>query len=103
MASEEIGLNHYLKEKGIQAQETDLGELIIQLINEHPVHIVVPAIHKNRKQIGKIFEENSTPLMKKSLKGLMQSPESTCAKNLKALKWGLVGLISLSLMRGRSG
>ncbi|MDU9800136.1 LUD domain-containing protein, partial [Helicobacter pylori] len=57
MASEEIGLNHYLKEKGIQAQETDLGELIIQLINEHPVHIVVPAIHKNRKQIGKIFEE----------------------------------------------
>ncbi|WP_129593248.1 LUD domain-containing protein, partial [Helicobacter heilmannii] len=46
MASEEIELNRYMKEKGIVAKETDLGELIIQLIDEHPVHIVVPAIHK---------------------------------------------------------
>ncbi|BCZ17949.1 Iron-sulfur cluster binding protein [Helicobacter sp. NHP19-003] len=57
MASEEIGLNQYMKEKGIVAKETDLGELIIQLIDEHPVHIVVPAIHKNRHQVGKIFQE----------------------------------------------
>lgn len=58
MASEEIHLNAFLKEKGVKAVETDLGELIIQLIDETPVHIVVPAIHKNRNQIGKIFEEN---------------------------------------------
>ncbi|CRF48293.1 Predicted L-lactate dehydrogenase, Iron-sulfur cluster-binding subunit YkgF [Helicobacter heilmannii] len=57
MASEEIGLNQYMKEKGIVAKETDLGELIIQLIDEHPVHIVVPAIHKNRHQVGQIFQE----------------------------------------------
>ncbi|CRF46664.1 LutB/LldF family L-lactate oxidation iron-sulfur protein [Helicobacter heilmannii] len=57
MASEEIELNRYMKEKGIVAKETDLGELIIQLIDEHPVHIVVPAIHKNRHQVGKIFQE----------------------------------------------
>ena len=50
MASEEIGLNHYLANKGLNAIETDLGELIIQLNDEAPVHIVVPAIHKNRNE-----------------------------------------------------
>ena len=57
MASEEIGLNHYLENKGIEAIETDLGELIIQLNHEPPVHIVVPAIHKNRYEIGEIFKD----------------------------------------------
>lgn len=57
MASEETHLNHFLHEKGIKAIETDLGELIIQLINEAPVHIVVPAIHKNRYEVGEIFEK----------------------------------------------
>ena len=58
MASEEIHLNAFMKQRGINAVETDLGELIIQLIDEPPVHIVAPAIHKNRNQIGKIFEQN---------------------------------------------
>ncbi|CZE49270.1 LutB/LldF family L-lactate oxidation iron-sulfur protein [Campylobacter geochelonis] len=57
MASEEIGLNHYLEKRGITAMETDLGEVIIQLIHEAPVHIVVPAIHKNRYEIGEIFHD----------------------------------------------
>lgn len=57
MASEEIGLNHYLEHKGLNAIETDLGELILQLGNETPVHIVVPAIHKNRYEIGELFSE----------------------------------------------
>lgn len=58
MASEEIHLNAYLKQKGIEAVETDLGELIIQLNNEPPVHIVVPAIHKNRFEVADIFHQN---------------------------------------------
>lgn len=57
MASEEIHLNAYLKNRGVKAIETDLGEIIIQLIDEPPVHIVVPAIHKNRYEIGEIFEK----------------------------------------------
>ncbi|WP_163565168.1 LutB/LldF family L-lactate oxidation iron-sulfur protein [Helicobacter suis] len=57
MASEEIELNRYMHERGIVSKETDLGELIIQLIDEHPVHIVAPAIHKNRYQVGQIFQE----------------------------------------------
>ncbi len=58
MASEEIHLNAYLKEQGIEAIETDLGELIIQLNDEPPVHIVAPAIHKNRFEVAEIFNKH---------------------------------------------
>jgi L-lactate dehydrogenase complex protein LldF len=57
MVSEEMGLNEFLQRKGIEAAETDLGEFIIQLNNEKPSHIIVPAIHKNKEQIAQIFHE----------------------------------------------
>ena len=58
MVSEEIGLNDYLEQRGVQVIESDLGEFIIQLAGETPSHIVVPAVHKNRKQISALFEEH---------------------------------------------
>ena len=58
MASEEIHLNHFLGEKGIEAIESDLGEYILQIAGETPTHIVMPALHKNRDEIGRLFEEN---------------------------------------------
>jgi L-lactate dehydrogenase complex protein LldF len=57
MVSEEMELNEFLRENGIEATETDLGEFIIQLNNEKPSHIIVPAIHKNKAQIAQIFHE----------------------------------------------
>jgi L-lactate dehydrogenase complex protein LldF len=57
MVSEEMGLNEFLQKNGIEARETDLGEFIIQLNDEKPSHIIVPAIHKNKKQIAQIFHE----------------------------------------------
>lgn len=55
MVSEEMGLNHFLQAHGIEALESDLGEFIIQLDGETPSHIIMPAIHKNRVQIAKLF------------------------------------------------
>lgn len=55
MATQEIGLNEYLEERGIAAYETDLAELIVQLGHDKPSHILVPAIHKNRTEIRDIF------------------------------------------------
>jgi L-lactate dehydrogenase complex protein LldF len=55
MATEEIGLNDSLAERGISAYETDLAELIVQLGHDTPSHILVPAIHKNRSEILEIF------------------------------------------------
>jgi L-lactate dehydrogenase complex protein LldF len=58
MVSEEIGLDGYLRERGIESLETDLGEFIVQLDHDHPSHIIKPIIHKNRRQIGELFEKN---------------------------------------------
>jgi L-lactate dehydrogenase complex protein LldF len=57
MATQEIGLNEALAEAGIQAIETDLAELIVQLAEDTPSHILVPAIHYNRSQIREIFAQ----------------------------------------------
>lgn len=57
MVSEEMHLNHVLEENGIEPIETDLGEFIIQLAGEKPSHIIVPAIHKNRREVGELFRE----------------------------------------------
>jgi L-lactate dehydrogenase complex protein LldF len=55
MATEEIHLNAALARRGIEPIETDLGEYIIQLAGEMPSHIVAPAIHKTKAQIGALF------------------------------------------------
>src|SRR5713226_775518 len=57
MVTEEIELSAALGKLGIKAWETDLGEYIVQLRNERPYHIVTPAMHLNRKQIGQLFRE----------------------------------------------
>ncbi|NDV62842.1 iron-sulfur cluster-binding protein [Puniceicoccales bacterium CK1056] len=56
MVTEEIHLLPYLEKHGMEVVETDLGEFIIQIDDDHPSHIVTPIIHKNRKDIAKSFE-----------------------------------------------
>ena len=58
MVSEEIELEGYLKDRGIESLETDLGEFIVQLDHDHPSHIIKPIMHKNRRQIARTFEKN---------------------------------------------
>jgi len=55
MVTQEIGLNEALAAEGIRAYETDLAELIVQLGDDLPSHILVPAIHRNRAEIREIF------------------------------------------------
>ncbi|MFJ8673395.1 lactate utilization protein B [Streptomyces sp. NPDC093589] len=55
MATQEIGLNQALEGAGIHAYETDLAELIVQLGDDLPSHLLVPAIHRNRTEIRDIF------------------------------------------------
>jgi L-lactate dehydrogenase complex protein LldF len=55
MTSDETRLNRALEAAGIAPYETDLADLIIQLGNDRPSHIVVPALHRNRAEIREIF------------------------------------------------
>jgi L-lactate dehydrogenase complex protein LldF len=62
--SEEIGINDFLEENGIQPVETDLGEYIIQLRHEPPSHIIAPAVHVNADQVEADFRRLHTHLDK---------------------------------------
>lgn len=57
MVSEEIHLNAALQQAGLEVVETDLGEYIIQLRGEPPAHIITPAVHLTRAQVGQTFTE----------------------------------------------
>ena len=57
MLAKECELNPFLIEKGIDVVESDLGERILQLMNLAPSHIVLPAIHIKREQVGELFEK----------------------------------------------
>ncbi len=57
MLTEECRLNPWLERHGIEIVDTDLGELIVQLRDEPPSHIVMPAIHLKREDVGALFQQ----------------------------------------------
>ncbi len=73
MTSNEIRLNAYLEQQEITPHETDLADLIVQLGNEEPSHIVVPALHINRTQIRDIFRKE-LPLAQLGIENLTDDP-----------------------------
>ncbi|KOG52534.1 (4Fe-4S) protein [Streptomyces griseoflavus] len=74
MATQETGLNRALAEAGISAYETDLAELIVQLGDDLPSHILVPAIHRNRGEIRDIFRERMGRWGRAAPEGLSDAP-----------------------------
>ncbi|MFJ5932936.1 lactate utilization protein B [Streptomyces sp. NPDC093071] len=74
MATQEIGLNEHLEAEGIAAYETDLAELIVQLGEDRPSHILVPAIHRNRGEIRDIFRDRMARWGRPAPEGLSDAP-----------------------------
>jgi L-lactate dehydrogenase complex protein LldF len=74
MVTQEIGLNGALQAAGIRANETDLAELIVQLGDDLPSHILVPAIHRNRGEIRDIFRERMADWGRPAPEGLTDEP-----------------------------
>jgi L-lactate dehydrogenase complex protein LldF len=74
MATQEIELNEALAAEGIAAWETDLAELIVQLGDDLPSHILVPAIHRNRAEIREIFREHMGAAGRPAPEGLSDDP-----------------------------
>lgn len=63
MTTEEIHLNEFLSQHQIESLESDLGEYIVQLLNQKPYHIVTPAMHLSKADIAKLFNERfGTPI-----------------------------------------
>ncbi|MGW5748058.1 lactate utilization protein B [Amycolatopsis sp. NPDC003861] len=74
MATQEIGLNEVLAEHGVTAWETDLAELIVQLGDDLPSHLLVPAIHRNRAEIREIFRREMAAAGRPAPEGLTDDP-----------------------------
>jgi L-lactate dehydrogenase complex protein LldF len=74
MATQEIGLNEALAEAGISAYETDLAELIVQLADDRPSHILFPAVHRNRAEIRDIFRSRMRDFGRPAPDGVGDSP-----------------------------
>src|ERR1700761_8387399 len=80
MTSDEVQMNVALEAAGITPIETDLADMIVQLGNDEPSHIVVPALHKNRFEIRDIFRE------KMHLPDLAETPEDLTAAARRYLR-----------------
>jgi len=73
MVSEEIRLNDALEAEGIRPVETDLGEYILQLAGEHPVHIIAPAIEKTKEDVAELFSRVEGAPVEAELEALTQA------------------------------
>jgi L-lactate dehydrogenase complex protein LldF len=91
MVTEEIGLNESLIAAGIDVAETDLGEYIIQLAGEHPSHIIAPAIHKTRNEIGTLFSESLDIPFITDPPGLTQAARKALREKFLAADMGTSG------------
>ena len=93
MTTEEIALNLALEAGGIHPFETDLAQLIIQLGQDKPSHIVVPAMHKNRQQIREIFREHMhLPELGEQPQDLADAARSFLREKFLRVKTGVSGV-----------
>jgi L-lactate dehydrogenase complex protein LldF len=93
MLTEECGLNPYLEARGIEVVDTDLGERIVQLAGEPPSHIILPAIHKKREEIGELFHrELGTPAGLADPKALTEAARGHLRERFLAAQAGLTGV-----------
>ncbi len=92
MLGEEIDLNHFLSNNGIEVVETDLGEYIVQLRNERPSHIVTPAMHLSKEQVAELFEEKLHMPATSDIQELTLTARNTLRKKFLTAEMGLSGV-----------
>jgi L-lactate dehydrogenase complex protein LldF len=91
MVSEEIGLNHALEAAGVRPVETDLGEYILQLAGEPPVHIVAPAIEKTAEEVAELFSRVEGRPVSADLGELTQAARRQLRKSFQEAAVGITG------------
>ena len=92
MVTEEIGLNDALIDAGVVPVETDLGEWIVQLAEEPPSHILVPAIHKRRREIRDLFARTLGRPMPDDAEGLTEIARNELRDRFAHAEMGISGV-----------
>jgi L-lactate dehydrogenase complex protein LldF len=91
MATEEIGLNEALEAAGVRAVETDLGEYILQLAGEHPVHIIAPAIEKTKEDVAELLSAVDGQAVPAELEALTRAARRQLRETFLAADVGITG------------
>ncbi len=91
MATEEIGLNEALEAAGVRPVETDLGEYILQLAGEHPVHIVAPAIEKTKEDVAELLSRVDGKPVAADLAELTKAARRQLRETFHAADVGITG------------
>ena len=93
MLTEECGLNAFLEARGVEVVDTDLGERIVQLAGEPPSHIIFPAIHRKREEIGALFHDKlGTPRGLADPKALTEAARGHLRERFLAAQAGITGV-----------
>lgn len=92
MVSEEMELNHHLEKAGIEALESDLGEYLVQLAEETPSHIIMPAIHKNTDEISELMHEKTGTQRSKDVDYLTASARQQLREKFMQADVGISGV-----------
>ena len=101
MVSEEIGLTPYLEDRGMEVVETDLGEFIVQIDDDHPSHIVRPIIHKSRQEIARSFEREGLGAYNDDPETITRRARAHLRKKYLEAGVGLTGANFISVESGR--
>ena len=92
MTTEEVGLNPALIAAGLKVRETDLGEFIVQLAGQPPAHLTAPALHLDRRQIARLFQENLGQSVPKDPKGLTRLATTYLKPSYYQAQMGITGV-----------
>lgn len=101
MVSEEIELTPYLESRGMEVIETDLGEFIVQIDDDHPSHIVRPIIHKSRQEIARSFEREGLGAYNDDPATITRRARAHLRKKYLEADVGLTGANFISVESGR--
>lgn len=91
MATEEIHLNKHLAMHGIQADETDLGEWIIQLAHQTPSHMVMPALHLTKEEVSDLFSKETKVQQSTDIQALVKVARRELREKYFAADMGITG------------
>jgi L-lactate dehydrogenase complex protein LldF len=91
MASEEIHLNQHLAAHGIQVDETDLGEWIIQLAHQTPSHMVLPALHLTKEEVSDLFTKETRVRQSTDIQALVKVARKELRDKFFAADMGITG------------
>ena len=92
MVSEEMEMNHYLGARGVDCLESDMGEFIVQLREEKPAHIIMPAIHLNAGQVAKLFHDKLDVDYTEDVDRLIQIGRETLRRSFYEADIGVSGV-----------